>query len=366
MTPDSRKPGLIFVGSFSIGPGGLVGGTYSACKQLMESQLPNVFEVTTLDTSQLSVSATKIWHRLVSGVGRLLRVLKLAASGRCQTALIFATLGPSWIERGLLALVCRMFGMSAFIFARCAEVNFEIEQKPFVRAFTRFLLRRGVHLIFQGSILRDRAVAVYPWAAGKMYAIPNWIDLRWCDGVASVPSGKPTTILYMGWLHPLKGVDILIEGLSRHAEMFRDCRFVLCGDGVDRSMLTEMASRSGVEIEFRGWTLGEAKKAAFSEAQIVILPSRVEGMPNVLLEAMSVARPVVATTVGSVADLIDSGVEGLLVPPEIPDALVTALSALLADPNRSRQMGIAGKARIERDHSLQTASQRLIDLLLTL
>lgn len=358
-----KKPRLLFVGAFSPASDGLTGGTYVACRQLLDSDLSVLFEIIPMDVSQVSLHSRALWHRALSGLGRLLHTVILVLTRRIDKALIFATLGPSWFERGLIAMVCRLGGVHTLVFARTGEINRNIEEKPLVRRFTRLMLWQGVHFVFQGETLRQRFLGVFPSARDRVHAVMNWIDLDWRAGVGPLTAQEPVTVLYMGWLHPWKGVDILMEGLALHADALRGCRFTICGDGEDRVMLEAAAARTGLDVEFRGWTHGAAKRAAFTQAQIVVLPSRLEGMPNILLEAMSVGRPVVATRVGSIPDLVEDGISGMLVPPLEPDALAQALATLAGDPARRAHMGRAGQAHIERFHSLDVASRRLIDLL---
>jgi len=360
---EKRKPRLLFVGAFTLGADGLTGGTLAACRQLMDSPLTSIFDVTTIDVSQPDARSRTLAHRTISGAARLLRVCALVITRRVDVAMIFATVGTSWIERGLMALVCQLFGVQSFLLPRCSEVVGDIEEKSSMRAFTRLLVKSGTRFVFQGQPLKKRFLAVFPQAASHVDVLSNWIDLGWRDSVSPLPTSEPVNILYMGWLHPYKGVDILIEGLARNAVQFGNCRFVLCGDGSERAMLEAAAAQTGLDIEFRGWVHGEAKAKAFSDAQIVILPSRVEGMPNVLLEAMSAGRPVVATKVGDVASLVDDGVEGFLVEPLDPDAFVAALLKLVQDPAMRARFGAAGRAKIERDHDLGKAWRKLADLL---
>jgi glycosyltransferase involved in cell wall biosynthesis len=362
----ARKPRLLFVGAFTPASDGLTGGTYAACKQLLDGDLGELFEIISMDVSQVTPHSRALWHRAFAGGGRLLRTMALVLTGRVEKALIFATLGPSWFERGLIAMVCRLGAVHTLVFARSGEINRMIEENSLVRNFTRMMLWSGVHFVFQGEALRRRFLNVLPSASKHVHAVMNWIDLRWRAGVGPMIAREPVTVLYMGWLHPWKGVDILIEGLARNTALFRGCRFVLCGDGQSRAVLEDAAGRTGLDIEFRGWTHGAAKKAAFTDAQIVVLPSRVEGMPNILLEAMSVGRPVIATRVGSVADLVQDGVEGILVPPQQPDALAEALLILARNPALRARMGAAGKLRIEQNHDLEKAGKKVVDLLTSL
>ncbi len=93
---------------------------------------------------------------------------------------------------------------------------------------------------------------------------------------------------------------------------------------------------------------------------VLALPSYAEGMPLVVLEAMAQSRPVVASAVGGSPEVVVDGVTGLLVPPGDVHALAAALRGLLADPERARRLGEAGRARVEADFSADVMCRRVL------
>ncbi len=161
------------------------------------------------------------------------------------------------------------------------------------------------------------------------------------DDSAVHAAASPRTILGIGRLAPEKGFDVLIRALDNVPE----CRLVLAGDGPDRPALEHLAERIGVKdrVEFLGWV--SEPWAGQLRPQLVVVPSRFEAMSLVILEAMHAGLPVVATFVGGVPEVVQDAVTGVLVPPEDPVALGTAISALLDDPRRCKEMGVAGLSR---------------------
>jgi glycosyltransferase involved in cell wall biosynthesis len=102
--------------------------------------------------------------------------------------------------------------------------------------------------------------------------------------------------------------------------------------------------------------------ALLAGCDVFCLPSRMEGMPLVVLEAMAQGKPVVATAVGGTGELVVDGETGVLVPPDDVDALAGALARLLSDSELARRMGEAGRARVERDFSLAASTARVLSL----
>jgi glycosyltransferase involved in cell wall biosynthesis len=180
------------------------------------------------------------------------------------------------------------------------------------------------------------------------------------NGVAdrAVPARRPQpptnqTIGSIGRFERQKGYDVLLYAL-------RDlpaAKLVLVGDGVERPHLERLACELAVSerVVWTGWVTDPHEHLAAMD--VFVLPSRFEGFPLAVVEAMLAELPVVATTVGSIDDAVVDGETGLLVPPDDSDALATAIGKLLADGERRRRMGLRGRERaLERFTSRATAA----------
>lgn len=178
---------------------------------------------------------------------------------------------------------------------------------------------------------------------------------------------QPVTILSVGRAVAKKGyLDLLTALANLPADLH--WRFVHVGGGPLLGDLKAQAARLGIgaRIDWRGAQAHEAVLAAYRGADLFVLASRIaddgdrDGLPNVLLEALSQRCPVVATNVSAIPELIADGVTGLLVDPRRPDALAEALARLIRDPGLRARLASAGDARVRRDFPLQHG----IDLLL--
>lgn len=358
----SNPPRLLIVGSFRKGHDGLTGGTYAACMQLLGSGFANVFALTQIDISQVSPRSRSITHRLPAGMARVLQVLWLVLTRRLDAALIFATVGFSLIERTLMALICRLGSVPVFLFPR-ADVIADITRPGPARSLTRRAVGYGVRYIFQGESLRRGFVAQIPGAANLSFVIGNWISLDWFETIAPAKPSQTVTALYAGWVNMEKGLDVLLQALALRADSLGNLQLVICGDGTGRVELQRQAAAQALPVEFRGWVHGEAKHKTFSQADLIVLPSLTEGMPNLLLEAMAASRPVIASDVGCIGDLVESGVEGILVPAGDSQRLADALVSLASDQDLRLRMGRAGRARIERAHNTERSWRVLAGLI---
>ncbi len=155
---------------------------------------------------------------------------------------------------------------------------------------------------------------------------------------------RTVLLLTLVRLVPRKGIDVLLSAFARLGS--ESPMLAIAGDGPERARLEERARALG--IAGRARFLGErADKAELLAAcDVFVLPSRAEGLGVAALEAMAAARPVVATRVGGLADLVLDGTTGMLVPPDDCAALATAIERMCSDAGLRERMGRAGRARL--------------------
>jgi glycosyltransferase involved in cell wall biosynthesis len=164
-------------------------------------------------------------------------------------------------------------------------------------------------------------------------------------------SRKPTllTVSRLSAADAYKGVDVLIEAMPRICELCPEARLRIVGDGADRARLERMAQERGVaaRVTFLGELREEAVRREYEEAAVFVLPSKKEGFGIVYLEAMSYGLPVVAARAGGTLDVVEDGVTGILVPPDEPAQLASAVGGLLLLPEERAALGAAGRRRVE-------------------
>jgi glycosyltransferase involved in cell wall biosynthesis len=197
-----------------------------------------------------------------------------------------------------------------------------------------------------------------------MVTVYNGIELP-AELPARASATEPPTLLEIARLCEIKGQRELIDALARMEHP--DARLQLAGDDIEqggayRSLLERQASERGVadRVAFLGYRADVP--ALIAAASVVVLPSWIEGLPLVLLEAMAAGVPVVATAVGGTPELVVDGDTGLLVPPRDPGALASALDSLLADPARAEALGAAGRRRAEESFDADTAASQILRL----
>jgi glycogen(starch) synthase len=164
---------------------------------------------------------------------------------------------------------------------------------------------------------------------------------------AALPFAPPG-LLCVGRLAHQKGFDIAIRALHSIKHRFTQVQLVIAGDGPERTQLKQQIVELGLfdDVELLGWVAPQEIPAIINNATIVLMPSRIEGLPLVALQAAMMERPIVATRVGGLPEIIVDQQTGLLVEPEDSDGLAQAVVHLLDHPDVAAEMGKAARRRV--------------------
>ncbi len=188
--------------------------------------------------------------------------------------------------------------------------------------------------------LRDLALQTAPKLDFKV--IPDGLDLNRFSPVVRVANPACVRILTIGRLIPRKGFPLLIQALPQvMAEATIDFGIEIVGDGPDRDTLAALANELKVDhkIRFAGSVSYSELPQKYREADVFVLCSLAEGMPLVVLEAMGTGLPIVASKVQGIEDLVRTGVNGALFPPNDVDGLAKSLVSLINDGESRIRMG---------------------------
>ena len=199
---------------------------------------------------------------------------------------------------------------------------------------------------------------------GQYRVIYNGIDaeqFRAGIGQVDLPSrlrGK-RLIGAVGSLTREKGMDLLLGAFPLLLTKCPDLHMVILGDGQLRQSLERTAAElgAGERVFFAGNV--DDVRPWMERFEVVLIPSRTEGSPTVLLESMALGRPVVAAAVGGIPELLEDGESGLLVPPEDAAALSMATTSLLLDADRRSALGSAARRRVDAGFSLDQSISKL-------
>ena len=278
----------------------------------------------------------------------------------------------SWLFHPVLAsrLVGRRAGVEVIVGSRrSTELG---SAWPWRELLLRWTWRREDHLIAVSTAARDAELLKTGRPSSSVTVIANGIDPaghRPDDGAArdrgrrrwQLPDRAPL-LAAAGRLHRAKGFDLAIEALAGLTAAYPRARLALAGGGAEERALRRLAEARGVADRVLFLGVVEDLRELLAAADVWLVPSRWEGLPNVLLEALAASRPVVASAVGGIPEVVSDGIDAALVPAEDPAALSAAVRSLLDDPEAAMKMASAGRARVEESFSLDRTVAAVEDL----
>jgi len=191
--------------------------------------------------------------------------------------------------------------------------------------------------------------------------IPNGVDLEEIKTMER--EWSPPRLLSVGRLVHQKGLDLAMQALAGIKDMEWEWR--IAGDGPQMHMLKSLAKELGIDnrIVFLGWQSHEQLMEQYKQANLFLFPSRHEGMPNAVLEAMASGLPVIASRIAGNEELVIDGKTGLLVPSEDIESLRDSLKKTLNDVPLREQMGRASRRHMEERYSWESTAQQYALLL---
>ena len=175
----------------------------------------------------------------------------------------------------------------------------------------------------------------------------------------------PFEIVTAGRLAAVKGLRLLIGALDRLIRDQKDVRLRIAGDGPERASLENEVARRGLasHVIFDGWQTPDQLRALYAQADVVALASFAEGIPVVLMEAMAMEVPCVATWITGVPELIRDQIDGLLVPPGSEEDLAAALARLMDDSELRLRLGKSARQRVLERFDLDRNTKALAEVL---
>lgn len=231
-------------------------------------------------------------------------------------------------------------------------------------ALDRLVLRKFDKVIVVSDVVGDilRRWGVAPDHVSNIF---NGVDIENFQSSSAVQRNEFATdgqslVGFVGRFVPEKGGALLLRAAQQVLAIRPKTKFVLVGEGPSRKEWETIATQLGIRerVSFAG--VRDDMPGIYASLDIVVLPSLIEALPMCLLEAMAAGRPVIATRVGAIPRLIQSGKNGLLLDPGDVNGLAAAILRLLGDPELARRLGESGRAHVAHHFSAAAMARSYI------
>jgi len=220
--------------------------------------------------------------------------------------------------------------------------------------FLRVIWHQADAVIANSNGLRDLAIAFDSHI--EIPIIPNGVDgLQYKN---ESREWSPAQLFSVGRIVHQKGLDLGLRALAQLKDL--EWEWHIAGDGPQLDMLKSLSQELNISdrVKFLGWQNREELTQWYHRSNLFLFPSRHEGMPNAVLEAMSSGLPVVATRIAGSEELVLDGVTGLLVNAEDVDSLRDGLRRLIVEEKIRMQMGQASRQRVETEYSWENVARQ--------
>jgi glycosyltransferase involved in cell wall biosynthesis len=276
-----------------------------------------------------------------------------------------AALAKVFVGGNRVRLIVRGQGHSASkaLYVKRSKWRFKI-----IENIERFVVSRADLVVPMGKFTYDLAVSQGA-KPETMITLP--FPLRWANWTEVTDLPTSPIILFVGRLEKEKGVHVLLQAMALVRERLADAHLMVAGDGSYRPTLEQLAASLGIQdkVSFLGWLEANHLKNVYRNSWLLVVPSIwEEGLGMVLVEGALMGKPVVASDLGGIRDVVRHGENGLLVPPEDAVALAEAIVKILQDRDLARRMGLTGsrvasKYLEGREAALERVRQAIYGLL---
>ena len=253
-------------------------------------------------------------------------------------------------------IVARVAGIPRIVSSiRTRNVDYSSLQRWLVRV----TMGSAEAVIINSAHVREFAINEEGAAPDRIYVIPNGVcinayatstdRLSFRSELGLSPSSK--LVGSVGRLTWQKGFDVLLKAVS--VMNCQDFALLISGVGEEEADLRALSVKLGVQklVHFIGYR--RDIPSFLSSLDLYVHPARFEGMPNAVVEAMAAARPIVASRVDGICELVENGIHGWLVPPDEPEVLAKAMSEALRNPDEARRRGVAAQRRVAEHFTLE-------------
>ncbi len=228
--------------------------------------------------------------------------------------------------------------------------------------FLRRIVKRATRIIAVSQFVKEESQRLLGAPAQKTEVIYNGATTQ--NQGFSKDKIQDSLVLFVGHLGVRKGLPYLIHSLPFVFDKNKNAKVAIVGDGPLKSPCQRVAMKLGISnrVTFTGAVTESQKNQWYQKARVCVFPSTYEPFPMVALEALTAGKPVVASSVGGLPEVIHNGVNGFLVPPRNPERIATALTRILSDEELGNRLAANALRTIDREFRWEKIAQKTLKL----
>jgi glycosyltransferase involved in cell wall biosynthesis len=346
MKSAKRTPRVLFIAGLEPLANGMVGGQVTEAGTIFNAWNRSAIAVVPLQCSMPSSPPPPLYVRLGASLSKWARFLW--ALPRIDVVFVFLSERLNLVEKGLMCMVARGLGKGVVVRPSSGHVVRQCRTGWFWSWWLNLVMKSSDAICTQGTYWSE-FFAEFPGASGKIVQVRNALVIPERAMVSKRAETHTQRVSLIAIVRREKGVFEAVEVFRRLSSRFPNLVLTIGGYGAAFTELqahVQQLPESG-RIELLGWQNRDQVYAILERTQVFLFPSWTEGMPNSVLEAMSFGVPCVTTRVGALGDVIEHGKTGFLAAVQDIEALTEHTSFLLANPAIAKEIGAAGRNRVE-------------------
>lgn len=342
------------------------GGQLSMSIGLKEYAISQGYDFKIIDTLQENFPVPPFSNRLKRGTLRIYQLIRVLHTRQITGVIILSACGASFYERILMAGLCRLYRVKSIFFMLSGAFVTDIERSLIVRSSAKIFLQLPTFIGIQGEGWRCfyRNLGV---ENARIVTIRNWLPFGFvtAKNPIIVKSNEIIRFCFVGWLIEEKGVNALSEAIILLATDYR-FEFVFVGGGTLQTELNEKIQKYNLcdRVKMAGWVDSDAVHKYLIKAHVYVLPSKAEGFPMALLEAISLGLPSICTNVGAISDSLINGKSGYLLSDGDSSTIANAMKNYLIDRELIHLHSIEALKIFDKQHDRVDNCKRLFSLFL--
>jgi len=341
------------------------GGQLTASLGLLEYAKLKGYSLDVIDTTQSSFPVPPLNERLKKGVKRLIVLRKKLSTLNIDGLIVFSSAGFSFYERILMCLLAKVYNVQSVFFMRDGHFIEAIKKSWMANIMAKLMLRVPSTICAQGvswgEVFEELGVP-----SNRISVVRNWLPIEFqikSQG-KRVDKSQRLRFVFVGWLVAEKGVLELMRAAKYLLQEYNyDFELIMVGDGTLRKELEDDIEESLLEdyIKITGWQSKQDVLKYLLNAHVFLLPSKVEGFPNAMLEAMALGLPAICTNVGAISESLHNSVNGYLLPDGSAESIIDAMLKYLQFPELVEKHSIESLSIVHKQHSFEQNCRELFD-----